>query len=140
MISARSPLGVRLGLVDREFQLGGRDAHAAGKRRVELQPAGVEHEALAFAVAADGDALGRAGATVGGVHEIAAGREVEDAGAALGRGDQRELAVRPGLRPKTRQTRPREMSSPSSVSCADSVISPGRWQRQRRGRGRAGRS
>ena len=100
MISARSPLAVGLGVVDREVQLRRRDALAAGQHGVELQAAGIEHEALALAFVADGDALGGAGAAEGGMDEIAAGLELEDAGAALGRGDQRQLAVGTGLRPE----------------------------------------
>ena len=87
-------VGFGLGLVDRKAQLVRRNANAAGKHGVELQAAGVEHQVLAPAFAADRDALGGAGAAERGVDEIAAGLELEDAGAALRGGDERQFAVR----------------------------------------------
>ena len=44
-------VGLGVALIDREAQLGRRNAHAAGQHRVELQAAGIEHQVLALGVA-----------------------------------------------------------------------------------------
>ena len=90
-------IGVLGRFVDREAQLSGRHAHAAGQDGVELQPAGIENQRFLSRITADRDPLGGACAPVGCVHEIAARRQLEDAGPALCGRDERQFSVRPRI-------------------------------------------